>query len=144
MRNQHIFLTATASLLLITACSSDDAGSSDSATVGSVAETTADAPSTDAPASDGAFVGAALVNITNSRFDPTEVEIEVGESVSFRNNDGFNHTITSKDDSPFAYDSGNLGESATYVQAYGEPGTFNFFCQIHPTMRGTVTVNPTD
>ena len=138
MRHTRILLAATASLLLITACSSDDPSATD--TTPAPTEATADAATTDPPAADDAAGAGAQVGLKASRFDPTVVEVAVGESVTFTNNDPFNHTITSKDDSPIEYDSGNLGDGETFEQTYDEAGTYAFFCKIHPTMRGTVTV----
>ena len=140
MRNQRILLAAASSLIVLAACSSDDTTTTDTSdTSDSVAVATNDVPATAGDA--GASVGAASVGLKNSRFDPTEIEIAAGESVSFTNNDPFNHTVTSKDDSTIEYASGNLGEGETFVQSYGEAGSFAFFCEIHPTMRGTVIVS---
>lgn len=149
MRKNNIFLAATASILLFSACSSDDTSSVDTASVDtasvdSVADTAdtavadsagSDDAASDAPASNGAAIG-----IKDSRYDPTDIEIAVGESVTFTNNDGYDHTVTSKDDSTIEYDSGKFGEGETFEQTYDEAGSYSFFCEIHPTMRGTVTV----
>ncbi len=140
MRNNNIFLAATASILLFSACGSDDTSSSDTspaetATADSVAETSTDDTASDAPAGGGALVG-----IKDSRYDPTDISIAAGESVTFTNNDGYDHTVTSKDDSPIEYNSDTFGEGETFEQTYDEAGSYSFFCKIHPTMRGTVTV----
>lgn len=80
------------------------------------------------------------VEISASRFDTLELSVKVGDTVTFVNNDGYDHTVTSKDDAPVAFDSGKFGQGETFEVEFTEPGTYNYFCQIHPTMRATVIV----
>ena len=41
-----------------------------------------------------------------------------------------------------AFDSGTLGGGDVFSQTFGDSGTFDYFCAIHPSMTGTVTVTP--
>jgi plastocyanin len=132
MRTHRFLLIAATSVLAFTACSS-----SDNATVNEAAPATATA---DAGAS-GASAGGGAVDITKSRFGPLELNVGVGDTVTFTNSDPFDHTVTSKDDATQQFDSGNFGESETFEVEFAAAGTYAYFCQIHPTMRATVVVN---
>jgi plastocyanin len=150
MSTTRFLATITFSLLAVTACGSDDATSSDSTAAPDAPVTTPDesmtttpeAPTTTGNADETEAPGAqASVGLLDSRFDPTDIEIAAGGTVTFTNNDPFNHTITSATDSPIEFDSGAIGQDATFEQTFDTPGTYAYFCQIHPTMRGTITVS---
>lgn len=81
-----------------------------------------------------------VVTITNSRFDQLELRVAPGTTVTFVNTDPFGHTVTSGDDSPVEFDSGDLGQDATFEFTFDEAGEYPYFCQIHPTMRAVVIV----
>lgn len=150
-RPNHRRLLALAAAGLLTlglaACGSDgesdtESGSGDTATTesadngtdygdsGSTDTTAADAPS-DAPAEATAPV------IEDFTFVPDPISIEVGEEVTWTNNDGTSHTVSADDDS---FDSGNLDSGATFSQTFDEAGEFTYHCNIHPSMTGTVAV----
>jgi plastocyanin len=61
-----------------------------------------------------------------------------GQVVTVTNVDSAPHTLTSNDG---LFDTGNIdpGGSATFVVP-SEPGSFAFFCAVHPSMTGTFTV----
>jgi plastocyanin len=61
-----------------------------------------------------------------------------GASVTVANRDGFPHTVSADDGS---FDSGTVdaGATGTFV-APAAPGTYQFHCEIHPQMSGTLTV----
>jgi plastocyanin len=78
------------------------------------------------------------VRITDDDADaflPGKITIQPGESVTWVNNDDKPHTATGA-----GWDTGTLqpGESATVE--FAEAGTFNYSCQIHPVMTGSVVV----
>jgi plastocyanin len=76
------------------------------------------------------------VTIQGMKFSPASLEVAVGDTVTFTNNDSAPHTATSD-----AFDTGRLsrGESATVT--IDAAGTFNYICKIHPSMKGKVTAN---
>ena len=41
-----------------------------------------------------------------------------------------------------AFSSGNMADSETFTFTFTAPGTYAYHCTIHPTMVGTITVNP--
>ena len=81
------------------------------------------------------------VEIERSRYAPAELSVASGDEVEFTNLDGFDHTVTSAADSPVEFDSGSFGQDETFTQRFEEPGTYDYFCEIHPTMRGTIVVD---
>lgn len=134
-------------LLAATACGEDgpDAASDDASSVVASAPVPSaapaeDAPSEDAPSEDAPAEGAATVTIEQSRFSERELVVPVGTTVTFINLDGFAHTVTSSEDSPLAFDSGTMNEGAEFTVTFDEPGTYAYFCEVHPTMRATVVV----
>jgi hypothetical protein len=67
----------------------------------------------------------------------------VGVAVTWINDDQTFHTVTSGD--PLTgpdtrFDSGILSPHQTYSWTFTTPGTFGYFCTIHPFMRGEVRV----
>jgi plastocyanin len=58
------------------------------------------------------------------------------------NNDGFAHTVTAgtRDNPADLFDSGNVEAGETFEFTFDEPGTYEYFCSLHPGMDGTVTV----
>ena len=119
--------TAAAMILVVglAACGDDD--DSESGDTGSEATGTASAGS-------GATITAA-----NIAFDPTELSVAAGETITLRNEDGVEHSFTIDDPEIDAEAEG--GEEAT-VDAPDEPGTYDFHCRYHPDqMTGTLTVS---
>jgi plastocyanin len=125
-----LIAATTISVLSLSACGSDGGTTSDDPSSN---------PATDA--GDSASPSTAMVDLTNSRFDPSDVVIAAGDIVTFTNNDPYAHTVTSADDSAIEFDSGEIGQAVQFEQTFDVAGTYDFFCRIHPTMRGTVTVD---
>ena len=135
MPTTRVLATIAFSLLAVTACGSDDPTSSDSTATPDTPMTTDNVDTIDTPGAQ------ASVGLKDSRFDPTDIEISAGDTVTFTNNDPFNHTITSATESSIEFDSGDLGQDVTFEQTFDTAGNYDYFCQIHPAMRGTITVS---
>jgi plastocyanin len=71
------------------------------------------------------------------RFNPAEVTIRKGESLTFTNNDEFIHQIYSSD----LFDSDERIPGQTLTEAFPDAGTFEVHCHIHPKMKLIVHVN---
>jgi plastocyanin len=71
-------------------------------------------------------------------FNPNPININVGDTVRWTNNDPVDHTTTSTGN----WNSGSLTSGASFSEVFESPGTFNYFCSIHPSMTATVVVNP--
>ncbi len=80
------------------------------------------------------------MNIKDSRYDPTDIDVAVGDTVTFKNNDAFAHTVTSKEGQELEFASGNFTDEA-FEFTFEEAGSFAYFCEIHPTMKATVNVS---
>ena len=97
------------------------------------------------PASDNARPAAQTsaksdVSISNFSFNPGSITVNKGATVVWTNNDSVGHTVTADQGAGPA--SGLLNPGETYAFTFNEPGTFNYHCSVHPSMKGTVTVNP--
>lgn len=80
------------------------------------------------------------VRIVAFEYVPPDVTVRSGTMVTWTNEDGVLHTVSSDDDTTF--DSGNFGEGMTFQFTAGQPGTYSYFCRIHPFMRAKLTVTP--
>lgn len=77
------------------------------------------------------------VEIGDFAFSPSPILIESGTEVTWRNDDPTAHTVTARDGS---FDSGTMDPNTEFATAFDRAGTFEYFCQIHPTMQGAVRV----
>ena len=79
------------------------------------------------------------VKILNFKYEPANLNVVVGASVQFINQDEEPHTVTANDSS---FNSKALDTNETWTYTFTKPGTFPYFCAIHPYMKGTITVTP--
>ena len=89
----------------------------------------------------GADVTITIVGNSGSMsFSPNPASVRVGQTVAWHNADGTTHTAT---DDGGAFDTGNIpsGSTSSPIQM-GTAGSFPYHCSPHPTMVGTLTVNP--
>ena len=79
---------------------------------------------------------------TNSCYVPHEFTISVGDSVTWKNDDVAFHSVTSGlYESPTElFDSGHLDPSEMFSVNFDEKGDFDFFCTLHPWMKGIIYV----
>ncbi len=77
------------------------------------------------------------VAIQNFAFSPDPVTVNVGDSVTWTNNDNVPHTATADDDS---FDTGNLDNGGSDSITFNTAGEFPYHCEVHPEMTGTVIV----
>ena len=77
------------------------------------------------------------VAIVDFQYKPEAVEVKVGTTVTWTNEDGFAHTATANDKS---FDTGNLDKGQSGTATFEKAGTFKYFCAIHNSMVGTVVV----
>jgi plastocyanin len=77
------------------------------------------------------------VTIEGFAYKPATLNIPVGTTVTWHNNDTAPHTVTARDNS---FDSGSLANGGTFSHTFQEKGTFEYYCKIHPNMAGKVTV----
>lgn len=78
------------------------------------------------------------VVVKDFKFNPNTVEVNVGDSVEWVNNEaGVPHTVTFDDNS---YNE-KLPVGASVTRTFNEKGTFTYHCALHPNMQATVIVN---
>jgi plastocyanin len=77
------------------------------------------------------------VSLAGRAFTPPDLTVPVGSTVRWLNDDGEGHTVSTLDGS---FESGILTVGSEFAHTFSAPGTFEYFCAIHPEMQGTVTV----
>jgi plastocyanin len=77
------------------------------------------------------------VQIKEFAFVPAKLTVPVGTAVTWTNADDETHTVTAVDR---AYTSTALEHNATYAHRFTTPGTYTYFCMLHPHMTATVVV----
>ncbi len=86
----------------------------------------------------------AAVNIQGFAFTPADLTVSAGTTVRWTQSDSALHTVTSS--VPDAANAGavfrseSLGAGEAFSFTFSESGVFPYFCEIHPRMRGMVTV----
>ena len=76
------------------------------------------------------------VSLKSFKFVPVDANVKVGDTVVWTNRD-VPHTVTSSDGT---LDSDQLAQGDTYSHTFTKPGKYDYHCSIHPSMRGSVTV----
>ncbi len=86
----------------------------------------------------GAVVPPNSVFISGFAYNPTSRTVAVGTTVTWRNDDGAPHTVTSDSGNELASPTLNRGQS--YSHTFNSAGVFTYHCTFHPSMHGSVTV----
>ncbi len=89
-------------------------------------------------ATPAAASGEVMVEIADFAFGPDTVTIPVGGSITWTNNDSAPHTATAMDRE--VLQSGTLNQGDSFTQVFDTPGTYEYFCEFHPNMSGTIIV----
>jgi plastocyanin len=71
--------------------------------------------------------------------NPFTVSLAAGGTVEWGNDDGIVHTVTADD---VSFTSANIGAGGTFSHTFTTEGTVTYHCAIHPTMVGTIEVDP--
>jgi len=77
------------------------------------------------------------VKIDNFSMTPPVVTVQLDTQVRWTNGDDIPHTVVSEDGS---FKSKVLDTDDRFTYTFGKPGTYKYFCSIHPKMTGTVVV----
>jgi plastocyanin len=82
-------------------------------------------------------------SLTDTAFQPNPVQVSVGSTVTWTNNDAQPHTATSGQNATpdGTFDSEIMAPQATFEHTFTEAGEFPYFCLLHPNMVGTVSVS---
>lgn len=81
------------------------------------------------------------VHMASNQFNPADLTIQAGETVTWHNHDGLPHTATSSDNPPL-FNSGDVPNGGTFAFTFDTPGTYDYFCTYHTLqgMTGTIVV----
>ena len=79
----------------------------------------------------------ASVDIADFTFGPNSVTITAGGTVTWTNSDSAPHTATGDGGS---FDTGTIDPGGSQSITFDTPGTYTYFCAIHPDMTATVVV----
>jgi plastocyanin len=89
-------------------------------------------------------------NSESNSYNPNLIEIKVGDTLTWRNDDSSPHTVTSSSSSSSndnnditTFDSGVLMRGETFSFTFDMEGEYPYFCTLHPNMVGTVVVTAT-
>jgi plastocyanin len=79
----------------------------------------------------------AMIKIDNFSFGPASLTVAAGTTVTWKNNDDVPHTVVS-DDKIFRSKALDTDDKFSYT--FTKPGTYNYFCSVHPKMTAKVVV----
>jgi plastocyanin len=80
---------------------------------------------------------AGTVTIDNFMFSPITVEVKRGTTVTWVNKDDIPHVVASTTDK---FRSRAIDTDGTFSFTFTEPGTYEYFCSVHPKMTGKIVV----
>ena len=81
--------------------------------------------------------------LTDTAYQPNPVQVGVGTTVTWTNDDAQPHTATSGQNATpdGTFDSGIMAPQGTFEHTFTEAGELPYFCLLHPNMVGTVSVS---
>ncbi|HXO06008.1 MAG TPA: cupredoxin family copper-binding protein [Candidatus Sulfotelmatobacter sp.] len=82
--------------------------------------------------------GTTTVTIDNFSFAPVQLEIKAGTEVTWINKDDVPHTVVSDDHKLFKSRALDTDEKFSFT--FKDPGTYEYFCSVHPKMTGKIIV----
>jgi plastocyanin len=135
MKRLLVLLIACMALALVAAgCGDDDDDSGNGGGGGADTE----------QAGGGGGGGGAEVSMQNVQFDPSDVTIKAGETVTWTNDEGVPHDVDKTSGPGAQFSSGPEGgmmEGDTFEHTFDQAGTYEYVCRVHaPGMAGTIEV----
>lgn len=73
--------------------------------------------------------------ISNFSFNPGTITAKVGETITWINQDSVPHKIKSD-----TFNSEILNPGDSFQNTFNTPGTYDYICSIHPSMKGKIIV----
>jgi amicyanin len=118
----------------------DKQSATTSSTTSSDSTSTTPQNNSSASSDDSAPVTTTTVKIQNFAFTPATIKVKVGDTVTWTNEDSIGHTVTADDSSAGGPSSELLAQGKSYSYKFTKAGTYEYHCQPHPYMKGTVQV----
>lgn len=81
----------------------------------------------------------AVIKIDNFTFMPASLTVPVGTTVTWVNEDDIPHAIAEKNRT---FKSKTLDTDDKFTYTFSTPGSFDYFCSLHPHMVGRIVVQP--
>ena len=152
MRSIHRSLATLVVAILLAACGAGAATTAPASAGGTVAPGTS-APGTSAPATAAAPAtqAAGICTDVTQAAPPTDVDTavkdfkwepvsaKVGQVITWKNNDSAPHGVQT--DESGCKMNGSIGAGQTRSLVFNQAGTYTFFCFIHTSMKGTITIS---
>ena len=76
------------------------------------------------------------VNIDNFTFEPRDLTVKVGRTVTWTNRDDIPHTVVSAG----KFRSKTMDTDGTFSFTFAAAGEYKYFCSLHPHMTGSIKV----
>jgi plastocyanin len=93
---------------------------------------------------DGGGAGGAQVSMKNIQFDPRDISVDAGETITFTNDEAVAHDVHKTSGPGQDFSSGPPGgmeQGDTFKLTLDMPGEYEYVCDVHaPGMAGTITV----
>ena len=86
---------------------------------------------------DDAKMPSTEIKVDNFTFTPETLTVPVNSTVTWTNKDDVPHVIASPDG---VFRSKGLDTDDHYSYTFTKPGTYDYFCSIHPKMTGKIVV----
>jgi plastocyanin len=96
-------------------------------------------PTSPAPAAGAPAEATARVTIDQFAYNPRELTVTAGTRVTWVNRDDVPHTVTSVE-KPRRFGSGTLDTDDQFAHVFTTPGTYEYYCAVHPKMTAKVIV----
>jgi plastocyanin len=82
------------------------------------------------------------ITIENLTFNPPVLTIHAGSSATWINREPVTHSVVSDTGNPELFATAPLAYGQEQSIVFSKPGTYTYHCEIHPSMNGTVIVQP--
>lgn len=78
-----------------------------------------------------------VVTMKQMRFNPPQIRVDAGDTVEWKNEDIYSHTVTANDGS---FDSGLIAPNGSWRTTIKGTGTVVYHCRPHPNMTGELVI----
>ena len=85
---------------------------------------------------DAVHAAETMVTIDNFTFEPAQLTVKVGTTVTWKNRDDIPHTVVSAG----KFRSKAMDTDDSYSFTFTAAGDYPYFCSLHPHMTGTIKV----
>lgn len=81
------------------------------------------------------------VDMAHYAFAPATITVSAGDTVTWTNHDQAPHDVTTTS-APVAIKSPTLSTGQSWTYTFTTPGTYSYYCSIHPDMQAKIVVQP--